>query len=328
MSLTADDFSALVETANLAPSVHNTQPTRWRLNADGSVLVFEDTTRRLPIADPAGRDAAVSHGAAIEGFALACAAFGTAVHAEPFDGPAEAALRPVARLTLTADSPVDLLVAHVPARRTYRGVFTKTRPPADLDLLTAASDVTLVRTPPGVALLAQLNDESALRTYRDAAYRSELRSWTRLSRRHPSWARDGLNAEALEMSRLQAAGAGVVLAPHVFETLDRIGIGRVLVAEAAVVRSSQAVALFHRPATEDPLLTGRRFYRLWLEFESLGLSAAPMSVLADDEQTSAIIAREFELPAGRRLINAFRLGVPPQRTLAPKPRLPRAALVV
>jgi hypothetical protein len=53
-----------------------------------------------------------------------------------------------------------------------------------------------------------------------------------------------------------------------------------------------------------------------------------MSVLADDVEISAIIGREFALPEGRRLINAFRLGVPPARTLGPKPRLPRATLVV
>ena len=328
MRLTSDDFPALVETANLAPSVHNTQPTRWRLSADGSVIVLEDTTRRLPVADPTGRDALVSHGAAIEGFSLACGDAGTAVNVEPLDGPAEAGLRPVARLTLSADGAADPLGMHVPARRSHRGVFAKGAAPANMDLLTAGGDVTLVRTPAGVKRLAQLNDQGALRTYRDTAYRGELRQWTRLSRSHPNWALDGLNAEALEMSGFQAAGAGVVLAPRVFEALDRIGVAPLLVAEAAVVRSAYAVALFHRPATEEPLLTGRRFYRLWLEFESLGLSAAPMSVLADDVEISSIIAREFALPAGRRLINAFRLGVTPPRTLGPKPRLPRATLVV
>src|SRR5262249_39715024 len=69
----------LVAEANLAPSVHNTQPTRWRLADDGSVLIFEDTSRRLTIGDPSGRDAAVSHGAAIEGFALAAGVLGQRV---------------------------------------------------------------------------------------------------------------------------------------------------------------------------------------------------------------------------------------------------------
>ena len=93
-------------------------------------------------------------------------------------------------------------------------------------------------------------------------------------------------------------------------------------------RSAQAIALFHRPLSEDPLLTGRRFYRLLLEFAKLGASAAPMAVLADDEDTRAAIAREFGIAADRRLITAFRLGHAPQRALGAKPRLPVDALIV
>ena len=326
MRLTAENFATLVERANLAPSVHNTQLTRWRLNDDGSVLVLEDPTRRLPVADPAGRDAAVSHGAAIEGFRLACADAGSAVDVEQLQGPEEGGLRPVARLTLRDGGQADPLSAYVATRRSYRGTFAKGALPANVDTLSAAGDVTLVKTPAGVARLAELNDEGALRTYRDGPYREELRSWLRLSRRHPQWALDGLNAEEMAMSGVTAAGAALVMAR--FQLLDRIGVAPALVAEAAVIRSAKAIALFHRPASEDPFLTGRRFYRLWLEFTALGLSAAPMSVLADDEEIRATIAREFSLPEDHRLINAFRLGIPPPRNVAPKPRLLRSTLVV
>jgi nitroreductase len=326
MRLTSENFATLVERANLAPSVHNTQLTRWRLSDDGSVLVLEDPTRRLPVADPAGRDAAVSHGAAIEGFRLACADAGSAVDVERLDGPDEGGLRPVARLTLRDGGQADPLSTYVATRRSYRGTFAKRALPANLDTLSAAGDVVLVQTAAGLARLAELNDEGALRTYRDRPYREELRSWLRLSRRHPQWALDGLNAEEMAMSGVTAAGAALVMAR--FELLDRIGVASALVAEAAVIRSAKAIALLHRPASEDPFLTGRRFYRLWLEFTALGLSAAPMSVLADDEDIRATIAREFSLPEDHRLINAFRLGIPPPRNVGPKPRLPRSTLVV
>jgi len=328
MKLTADDLAALAAEANLAPNVHNTQPTRWRLAADGAVLVLEDTTRRLAIGDPAGRDAALSHGAAIEGFVMACAARGIAVGVDALEREGVAGLAPVARLTIGPGAPVDDLRALVPVRRTYRGAFTRPTRPVELKALAASGDVRLAHTPKGIARLAQLNDAASLGVFRDAAYRAELLSWMRLSRRDPRWSVDGLNAEAMEMSRFEAAAAGVVLKPGVFETLDGIGIARLFVAEATVVKSAQAIVLFHRPMTESPLVTGRRFYRLWLEFARLGLSAAPMAVLADDEKTRAIIHREFELPGGRRLITAFRIGVAPPRDLAPKPRLPAAALLV
>ena len=329
-NLTATEFAALVQTANLAPSVHNTQPTRWRREVAGRVLVFEDVARRLPVGDPQGRDADVSHGAAIEGFAMACAAAGRSVGVELLAGAASNGLRPVARLTLGDGAPPDPLCAFVPQRRTYRGRFAKVdvvTPLGALDGLAAAEDVRLVRDAQGLDRLARLNDQAGLGVFRDGAYRAELLSWMRLSPGHPGWALDGLNAEAMQMSRFEAAGAGLVLKPGVFETLDRLGVASLFVAEAAVVRSAQAIVLFHRPDTEHPLITGRRFYRLWLDIAALGLSAAPMAVLADDEQTRATIAREFAIPPGRRLITAFRLGLAPPAARPPKPRLPVEALI-
>jgi hypothetical protein len=328
MRLSSGDFARVVMRANLAPSVHNTQLTRWRLHDDGSVVVLEDATRRLPVADPAGRDAAVSHGCGIEGFALACADMGIAVDVGSPDAVDPSGLRPVARLTLRAGGQPDPLSAFVPVMRTYRGAFSK-RPAAEtLDSLRASGDVTLVTSASGRARIAELNDLGSIRTYRDKPYRRELRSWLRLSRRDPRWALDGLNAEAMAMSPIAAAGAAVILAPGSFETLDRIGAARHLVAEAAVVSSAEAVVLFHRPLDEDPLQTGRRFHRLWLEFTALGRSAAPMSVLADDEEIRSTIAREFDVPVNRRLINGFRIGVPPPRTSGDKARLPRNVLIM
>jgi hypothetical protein len=325
--MSPDDLAALVAEANLAPSVHNTQPTRWRGEADGRVLVLEETARLLPVGDPERRDALVSHGAAIEGFALACSVRGRAVGVEALDGPIDRGLRPIARLTLAGDAPIDPVRALAAARRTYRGKFGRVDAGLDLSSL-QAEDATVVTDPGGVGFIARLNDEAGLRTFRNGPYRAELLSWMRLSRRHPGWALDGLNAEAMEMSPVEAAAAGVVLRPGVFEALDGIGVAEALTGEAAVVRSAAAIVLFHRPPDEPPLETGRRFHRLWLQFTALGVSAAPMAVLADDPAAARAVADRFSLPVGRRLITAFRLGAAPVRRLGPKPRLPTDRLLV
>lgn len=313
-------FETLVAEAALAPSVHNIQPTRWRLS-EGGVTVLADSTRTLPVGDPEGRDVVVSHGCAVEGLVLAAGARGLSVRvASTPEG--------VAALSFEAGGEADPLAALLPRRRTYRGRFQPPTPTTrDLCLALNGPDLTLVDDPTRIADLAALYDEASLRWFRNAAYRAELVSWMRLSRRHPGWARDGLNAQAMEMSGFEAAGAGLVLRPGVFEALDRIGAARTLVAEAPVVRTAGAIALFHRPVGEDPFETGRRFHRLWLGFTEKGLSASPMAVLADDAEASSILAAEFGLGADRRLITAFRLGVAPERRLAPKPRLPFAELI-
>jgi len=48
--------------------------------------------------------------------------------------------------------------------------------------------------------------------------------------------------------------------------------------------SAAAILLFCRPHGEDPLLTGRHFYRTWLEIDRAGLSACPTSALADQRR--------------------------------------------
>lgn len=325
---TPADVEALVAEASLAPSVHNTQPTRWRLEDDGRVLALEDIARRLPVGDPQGRDANVSHGAAIEGFAIAAAERGLTVAVEPSAGESVAGLRPVARLTLAPGGAADPLHPFMGPRRTYRGRFLNADCAPALDALEGIEDLRLVRARPAVEAVARANDAASLLTFRDPVYRAELLSWMRLSPRHPRWAIDGLNAEAMEMSPIEAAGAGLVLRPGVFEGLDRFSLAAPLVAEAAVVRSAAAIALFHRPEGEAPLETGRRFHRVWLEITRAGLSADPMAVLADDPETRAMLSRAHGLAEGRQMITAFRIGLAPERARGAKPRLAPGALIV
>ena len=322
MTLDAQTFRALVAEAAFSPNVHNTQPTRWRLASDGRVQVLEDEGRKLPVGDPEGRDLNVSHGSAVEGFCLAAGRRGLTV-----DVGRDCAH--VAELTVRPGEASDPLAAYLTQRRTYRGKFEGGQAAqAALARLERSDDQIVVQTPEPIAGLARLYDEASLRWFRNAPYRAELVSWMRLSRRHPSWSLDGLNAEAMEMSGIEAVGAGVVLRPGVFETLDRVGLAGALVAEAAVVRSAAAIALFHRPAKEAPFDTGRRFHRTWLGFTLAGLSAAPMAVLADDVEARERVKADFDIGGDRRLITVFRLGIAPVRDLTPKPRLGLDTLIV
>ncbi|ROR90852.1 Acg family FMN-binding oxidoreductase [Nocardioides aurantiacus] len=60
-----EQLRRVVELACRAPSVHNSQPWRWRAHDGGSLELWADRSRQLTIADPQGRDLALSCGAAI-----------------------------------------------------------------------------------------------------------------------------------------------------------------------------------------------------------------------------------------------------------------------
>jgi nitroreductase len=62
--MTAALLTRCVEQATLAPSLHNSQPWRFRIDGD-AVEVYADRSRRLEILDPSGRELMISVGAAV-----------------------------------------------------------------------------------------------------------------------------------------------------------------------------------------------------------------------------------------------------------------------
>jgi nitroreductase len=329
-AITTTLFRELVAEARLAPSIHNIQPTRWRLLPDGSVMLLDDTTVRTPYADPTGHDVRVSHGAALEGMSLALDRRGLAIAtlsvAEPQSGSRYA---PVCMATVVAAEGADPLSAAVFRRMSWRGRF---RPSAadeiDFDRITAVrDDVICIRYKPAIDRIARWADEAELFFIRRDAYRRELLQWMRLSRRDPLYRRSGLNRESLAMSAIEALGAGFVLG-SLFAPLDRLGLAAPLISDRAKSSSAAAIVLLHRPVGEDPLVTGRHFYRAWLELDRVGLAACPISALADHPVISGELSKLAGVGAGRRLVNVFRAGPPPGAPTARHFRQPVDELIV
>lgn len=323
--MTPADQLELVAEAALAPSVHNVQPARWRF-VDGAVELWEDLARRLPAGDPHGRDAAMSLGAATEGMALALSARGllladTGAVAERREG--ELVLR--RRFAIAPGKP-DRLQPHVATRRSCRGAFEA---PTAADRVTASTlmteDCAVVVDAARIGKIARQVDRSGHRFFRDGAFRAELRSWMRLKRSDPRWAIDGLNAQAMAMSQIEALGAGVVLGP-LFRPLDTIGLAAPLTAEAATVRTAAAILLFHRHHDESRFDSGRAFYRLWLRAEAAGLRGAVMASLADDPDGAASVA--VLVPHGRTLVSAMRVGRARAGSDYPRARIAAGDLLV
>ena len=119
-----DHVEDVVRSATLAPSVHNTQPWRFRLTGDGLEL-HADLGRHLPATDPDGRQLHLSCGAALFGARLAVRALDHQVRLTLLPDPAHPTL--LARLGVgehreQTEQEARLLAA-LPHRHTVRSGF-------------------------------------------------------------------------------------------------------------------------------------------------------------------------------------------------------------
>ena len=113
----------LIATAARAPSVHNSQP--WRFRIDGDAVELWTDPRRRTWSDASGREMVISCGAALSGLRLAVRSLGFEPVVDLLPDPAR--LRLLARVRIGRAVPVNALearmLATVPHRHTHRGPF-------------------------------------------------------------------------------------------------------------------------------------------------------------------------------------------------------------
>lgn len=179
-------FLTVVRAALRAPSLHNSQPWRFRLR-DDAVEIRVDRTRRVPVADPRDWGVRLACGAAAFNARLALTVLGQG---------SDVRLRPdladrdlMIRLQYTGQRPAtpteQRLYAAIPRRHSSRTPFWPT--PVDAEararLLAAARAegawLDLIIGTSAVAAVAEVARAAGQVLDRDPAYRMELASWTR-----------------------------------------------------------------------------------------------------------------------------------------------------
>jgi nitroreductase len=200
VAIPVSKLARLVATAARAPSVHNTQPWRFRASRD-TIDLLADRSRKLPRIDPAGREMLISCGAALFGLRLAIRELGYLPDVQLPPDPARTDL--LARVRSGAAAPItpaeqQMLMA-MPYRHTHRGPSTGDPLPRSLlaglqhDLMAEGCTLVLVGQPGRYQQLSALVTAAAQQQHANPAVRAELRRWTRPP---GSPARDGVPAYA------------------------------------------------------------------------------------------------------------------------------------
>lgn len=280
-ALPDDEARRLVELASLAPSVHNTQPWSWRVNGNDLEL-YADMARRLPVEDPAGRNAVVSCGAALHHLQVAARALGwkpLTIHL-----PVGSDKTLLARITLVPSAPSPEHVAALEAlaaRRTDRRRFTSWPvPDGRLHRLARTATAQGCHAVP----LLESTTRFRLDLIMDRA-RSAQQINSAAVREQSSW-----------IDRTQVDGIPAMLVPPNPSDRDpngRFGAGMMDEPEVEIERSDGVIVL--AGATDDAeawLRTGQGLSALWLEATGEGLSVVPLSQPIEVEQTRLSLGRE------------------------------------
>jgi hypothetical protein len=195
----AGQASYLVGVAARAPSLHNTQPWRFKVG-EHAVELYADATRQLR-EDPTGREMLISCGAALFGLRLAVRSLGYLAEVEVFPEPAE--LRLLARVRPGRAEPMTPqergMLRAVPHRHTHRGPFEPGPLPAGLltrlqrDVTAEGATLTVVDAGPARQKLASVLSGWSRGQRPDPVARAEIRRW---SHEAGGQARDGVPGSA------------------------------------------------------------------------------------------------------------------------------------
>ena len=301
---------AAVELGSHAPSVHNSQPWRWRLGRR-SLLLQADLRRWLPATDADGRDLVVSCGAALHHTRVALAASG--VHAVVHRIPDPDRPDDLAALELSLHRPADAevqLAAAILRRRTDRRRYSTWEVPDAMRaalVQRAAQQGALLQVVTGGArrkLEATLRDAAA--TQDDTpAYQTETAVWS-----------------GVESGNYGIPAANLLAAAPDPAHARRFTPGRIR--EEPSTKPDGALYAVIGTASDDTLSqlrAGEAMSAVILHANLLGLASCPLSQVLEVGDTRRTL-RDDVLDGAMAPQLVLRLGFAPSTPLPATPRRP------
>jgi len=271
-SLSAQLAGELVRAATAAPSMHNTQPWRFRVRAASATIELRaDSGRTLPVGDPHGRAVHIACGAALFGLRLAAAAAGLEAHVRLLPDPRQPLLVAAVRLSGGHRPSEDEqeLQAAIWKRQTNREPFSNRIVPAGIraELAEAAGlQGALLHFPDQqeTRRLLHLVADAERDLLADPGYRAELACWAGGQRD-----REGIPEQALGPRSPEGAAPVRDFTP---------GQGQRPVRYAWFEEHPQLAVLSVQAAGPvDWLRAGQALQRVWLTATLRGIAVAPLT---------------------------------------------------
>jgi len=172
---------AVLSLATRAPSIHNSQPWRWRVG-DESLHLYADPERHLPNTDPDSRDLLLSCGASLHHAVVALAALGWQAKITRLPDPLQPANLAAIEVYRHPPTALDIaLAAAIPRRRTDRRHYGWWPvPAADITLMgsRAARTGVMLRQVESLPKLRSIVAQAVWLHATDQDYLTELAAWS------------------------------------------------------------------------------------------------------------------------------------------------------
>ncbi|MEB3982059.1 NAD(P)H nitroreductase [Mycobacterium sp. 663a-19] len=177
----ADTLRDVLALATRAPSIHNTQPWRWRVGTT-SLDLYCEPEMQLPNTDPDGRELMLSCGAALHHCVVALDAMGWKAKAHRFPDPDDPSHLATIEVEPHAPDQADIaLAAAIPRRRTDRRAYSSW-PVAkgDIALMAAraARNGVMLRQVDSVERMNKIVAQAVREHATNPDYMRELTTWT------------------------------------------------------------------------------------------------------------------------------------------------------
>ncbi|GAA4460455.1 nitroreductase family protein [Nibrella saemangeumensis] len=295
----------IIENAIKAPSGHNTQPWKFKVDED-HITIRPDFTRSLPVTDPDNHELFISLGCALENLVIAADHYGYEAFAmahEGDDASIDVSLWPASRRKYAT------LFSQINIRQSTRNEYDgRVIPPDHLAQLNASIShegvsCRIITEPYMIAAVTELAKEACMRQFTNTAFVDELVHWIRFNQAKAEKTQDGLYSAA-------------VGSPSVPDWFGKFIMGNTVSPEheaakcEKLIRSSSALVVFvaKQNTLANWINVGRAFERFTLTASALGIHNAPENMPCQEVDVREKLARLLQLTEGEQPLMLVRIG--------------------
>lgn len=271
-----NDLHKIIRYASKAPSGHNTQPWKFKIN-ENSITIHPDFSRALPFADSDNHELYISIGCALENLNISAHVLGYQTHIQL--QPSEKGMAVQVQLHKDIPLPADQLFSYLEIRQVRRNHYLPEKiPQYILDELTMASSgegihVKTFTSAEDAEALAPFILDAAEQQFRNQGFISELVTWIRFSEKEAMRKGDGISTAAMGIP-----GPGRTLGGFMFRNMITPGSERKRLQK--IISNSAAFVLLgtEKNDTENWIELGRAFQRFGLTAAKNGISHSHMNM--------------------------------------------------